>query len=169
MGDEMINLCIVFLVLIGLNGCASVRAIEKNYQNMVDVKDGVNQQEAKIMAQKEIISTYEERAYRVTAPDIRTTEEALKYPEFWFVVFGHNWLSPLSTDALAKTYTELKETLFVVVINKKSGEIVFSGEWYPKRNSSFDWVFNPENYRSKDGLILSPFSKSHKIGKPFVD
>jgi hypothetical protein len=164
MGGEMNNILIILLVF-GFSGCASVRAIDANYQQLVDVSDGVGEQEAKIIAQKEIISTYEQRAYRVTSPDIKTTQEALKYPDFWFVIFGHNWFSPMSTDALAKTYTELKETLYVVVIDKKTGSIKFSGEWFPKRNATFDWVFSPDAYRARDGLQLPPYTNGHKVGQ----
>lgn len=159
----------LILIIVSVSGCASVKAIDTNYQKMVNVSDGVSAEEAKIIAQKEIISTYEQRAYRVTAPDIKTTEQALKYPDFWFVAFGHNWLSPMSTDALAKTYTELKEAVYVVVIDKKTGVIKFSGEWFPKRNDGFDWVFNLEGYRAKEGLQLAPYSVGHKIGQPYTN
>ncbi len=149
------NLCMVLILLVIAGGCASSRAIHNNYEKMVNISDGVDEQEAKIMAQKDIIAMYEQRDYRVTAPDVKDTPEALKYPDYWFVVFGHNWLSPISTDPLAKTYTELKEAQYLVVINKESGEIVFSGQWYSKRADHFDWVFYPKNY-SAGSLNLPP-------------
>lgn len=154
---------LLLAVVVLFNGCASIKAIERNYQHMVDVKDGVDIQEAKIIAQHEIILTYEKRDYRVTAPDINTTDYAKQYPDFWFVTFGHNWFSPMSTDPLAKTYTELREGVYVVVIDKKTGAIQFSGEWYPKRDESFNWVFNPDGYRASNSMALAPFSKGHRI------
>ena len=142
-----------------LLGCASTEAIYKNYNSMVNFKDGVNEQEAKIIAQRIIITTEEQSNYRITAPDIKSTHEALKYPDFWFVIFGHNWLSPISTDPMAKTYTELREAQFVVVINKMNGNIKFAGLWYPKRADNFDWVFDPDAYKQNNPLALSPYQK----------
>lgn len=147
-------LCVLGLVV--LVGCASTEAIYKNYATMVNVQDGVSIQEAKIMAQKSIIGTQEKRDYRVTAPDIKTTMEAQKYPDYWFVVFGHNWLSPISTDPMAKTYTELKETVYLVVINKMTGEIKFNGQWNQKRADNFDWIFDPESFRKEHALGIFP-------------
>lgn len=145
--------------LIGLMGCSSTKAVYENYNNLVNLKDGVNQRDAKIIAQRVIVATPEERNYRITAPDIKTDKEALKYANYWFVVFGHNWLSPISTDPLAKTYTELKETNFLVVIDKKNGSIKFAGLWYPKIENDFDWVFNREAYKAHDPLAQAPYKE----------
>ncbi len=140
-------------------GCASTEAIYKNYNNLVNLDDGVTEKEAKIIAQRIIISSEEQNSYRITAPDIKTTHETVKYPEYWFVVFGHNWLSPISTDPLAQTYTQLRETHFVVVINKANGNIKFAGLWYPKRAANFDWVFDPDAYKQDNPLALAPYQK----------
>lgn len=113
----------------------------QNYEERVDTSDGIDTKEAKIIAQRKIISVQEKRNYKITAPGIINNEASLKYEEYWFVVFGHNWLSPISTEEGAKTYTELKEAHYLVVIGKKDGQIVFSGEYYPKRSPEFDWVF----------------------------
>ena len=151
------TLLVVFVLAIG--GCASTDAIYQNYANLVDTSDGANEQEAKIIAQKEIIGMQQSRDYRITAPDIKTTPEALQYPQYWFVGFGHNWLSPISTDPMAKTYTQLRETQYLVVIDKKTGEIKFSGEWYPKRRGDFGWVFDPNGYKKGRPLALPPGEK----------
>ena len=153
---------ILVAVLAGFSGCASNEAISNNYNKLVNASDGVTEQEAKIMAQNDLIKVIEKRDYRVTVPDIKSTPEALKYPAYWFVVFGHNWFSPISTDPLAKTYTELRETQYLVVIDKKSGEIKFSGQWYPKRSNNFDWVFDPDSYKREHPLGFSPGEKGHR-------
>ena len=149
----------IFLMLV-VCGCASTEAIYNNYTQMVNVSDGVSEQEAKIIAQKQIIDTQEKRHYRITAPDIKTTPEALKYPDYWFIIFGHNWFSPISMDPTAKTYTQLRETQYLVVIDKSTGVIKFAGEWYPKRIGNFDWVFNPDGYKREHPLALPPAEKS---------
>ena len=111
-GNRIKILLIVLTLMMG--GCASEQAVYNNYVTMVNVSDGVNEQEAKIIAQKQIIGMHQKRDYRVTAPDIKDTPEAQQYPDYWFVGFGHNWLSPMSTDPLAKTYTELRETQYTL-------------------------------------------------------
>lgn len=160
---KIVTGAIYLVCLIIISGCASSQAINKNYVNLVDIADGVNAKEAKIMAQKELDAMYERRDYRLTAPDIKTTPEALKYPNFWFVSFGHNWLSPISTDPLAKTYTDLKDAIYLVVISRDRGEIKFSGEWYPKRDATFDWVFDPYAYNANNTMALRPYLPGHPI------
>jgi hypothetical protein len=149
----------LFMCLVSLVGCTSTKAVYKNYNNLVNLYDGVDQKEAKIIAQRIIISTDEARNYRITAPDIKNDFETDKYLDYWFVIFGHNWLSPISTDPLAKTYTELREAQFVVVVEKRDGSIKFAGIWYPKVANNFDWVFHPFAYRAHDLLAMPPYKK----------
>ncbi len=144
-------------------GCASTDAVFKNYDQMVNMADGVDVQEAKIIAQKKILNTPQQRDYRITAPDVKKTPEALEYPDYWFVVFGHNWFSPMSVDPMAKTYKQLRETQFVVVIAKNNGDIKFIGEWYPKRQADFGWVFDPQGYKRDKPLALPPYEASNNL------
>ncbi|MBI4309154.1 MAG: hypothetical protein HY591_02365 [Candidatus Omnitrophica bacterium] len=158
----MKTILLVILVLT-VTGCTSTEAIRRNYDTLVDVFNGVDEQEAKIIAQKEIIGMQQSRDYRVTAPDIKTTQAALQYTQYWFVAFGHNWFSPISTDPMAKTYTQLRETQYLVVIDKKTGNIKFSGEWYLKRANDFNWVFDPNAYKAADPLALPPGEKGQPL------
>lgn len=153
---------LAMMVCVGV-GCASSEAIYNNFAKMVNTSDGIDQQEAKIIAQNEIIKMYEKRDYRVTAPDIKTTHAASKYPDYWFIIFGHNWFSPMSTDPMAKTYTQLREAQYLVVINKANGDIKFSGQWFPKRTDDFDWVFHPDHYSKERALGLSPGEAGNPI------
>lgn len=124
-----------------MTSCASREDIMQNYEERVNYTDGINLKEAKIIAQRKIISVQEKRYYKITAPGVINNDASLKYDDYWFIIFGRNWLSPISTEEGAKTYTELKEAQYLVVIGKKDGQIVFSGEYYPKRSPNFDWVF----------------------------
>lgn len=153
------------LALCLLTGCTSTQAIYKNYDKIVHNEHGVNAEQAKIIAQKKLINTEEKDSYRISFPDIKTGQLAYKYPGYWFVVFGHNWLEPLSTEALAGTYTELRETEYLVVIDKKTGQVPFFGKWYPKRENDFDWVFDRHAYNRKDPLILKPGRQSKELFK----
>ena len=147
---------LVIISLFMLAGCATSEAIYKNYEALVNTQDGVNAEEAKIIAQHVLISSDEKRNYRVTAPDIETIDQAKSYPEYWFIIFGHNWFSPISNDPTAKTYTELREVQFLVVIDKANGDIKFAGLWYPKRANNFDWVFLPKDSYKKDNPLALP-------------
>lgn len=151
------------LALALLTGCTSTEAIYKNYDKMVHLENGVNAEQAKIIAQKKLINTDEKDSYRISYPDIKTGPLVYKYPGYWFVVFGHNWLEPMSSDPLAGTYTQLRETEYLVVINKKTGQVPFFGEWYPKRENDFDWVFDQHAYNRKDPLILPPGKQSKEL------
>ena len=137
----MQTVVLFILLTMGLASCASREDIMQNYEERLDYSDGVDIKEAKIIAQRKIISVQEKRNYKITAPGIIANAAAQKYEDYWFTVFGHNWLSPISTDEGAKTYSELKEAQYLVVISKKNGQIVFAGEYFPKRSPEFDWVF----------------------------
>ena len=144
-------------------GCTTTKAIYKNYDRLVHNKAGVNSEQAKIIAQKMLINTEEKEKYRVSYPDIKVGKLADQYPGYWFVVFGHNWLEPMSQSAYALTYRELISTQFLVVINKKTGEVPFFGEWYPKRENDFDWVFDRHAYNRKDPIALPPGEQSKEL------
>jgi len=151
------------LVLCLLAGCASTGDIYKNYEKLGRLENGVNAQQAKIIAQRKLIATEEKDAYRISLPDIKNDPSANKYPGYWFVVFGHNWLEPLSNDALTASYTDLREKVFLVVIDKKTAEVPFVGEWFPQRENDFDWVFHPRAYNKKDPLTLPPGKQSKEV------
>ena len=147
------------LALCFLAGCVSTEDIYKKYDNLVPIVNGVNIQQAKIIAQRVLIDTEEKDSYRISYPDIKTSPIALKYPDYWFVVFGHNLLEPLSNDALHQNLNQLLETEYLVVINKETGKVLFFGEWYPKRENDFDWVFDMHAYNRKDLLALPPWKQ----------
>ncbi len=131
----------MIIAAVSLSACATREDIMQNYEERVIYTDGVDFKEAKIIAQRKIISVDEKRNYKITAPGILNTDASRAYEDYWFVVFGRNWLSPISTDENAKTYTQLKEAQYLVVIDKSDGQIVFSGEYFPKRSPEFGWVF----------------------------
>lgn len=135
------GLMMMLAMAVMISSCASREDIMKNYEERVDFNDGVNITEAKIIAQRRILSVQEKRYYKLTAPGVINNAASFQYDDYWFVVFGRNWLSPISTEEGTKTYTELKEAQYLVVIGKKDGQIVFAGEYYPRRSSDFTWVF----------------------------
>lgn len=145
---------LLLCMTMALSACASREHIMQNYEEKLDASDGIDASEARIIAQRKIITVSEKRNYKITAPGFISTPAAKKYSDYWFVVFGHNWLSPISTEDGAKTYTELKEARYLVVIQKNTGDIVFAGEYFPKRSPDFAWVF--EEHRPWDDIINPP-------------
>src|ERR1041385_7129242 len=94
----------LFVVLMAsLTSCATREDIIRNYEEKVNYTDGVNTEEAKSIAKRKIITAEEKRNYKITAPGILNNLYTQKYSDYWFVVFGHNWFSPISTDENAKT------------------------------------------------------------------
>ncbi len=132
---------LMVVMVVSLTSCASREDIIRNYEEKVEYADGVNAMEAKLIAKRKIITVQEKRNYKITQPVLLNTLHTQKYPQYWFVVFGHNWFSPISTDEGAKTYRELMAAQYLMVIHKESGEIAFYGEYFPKRSNGFDWVF----------------------------
>jgi len=153
----------LILTLFFWAGCTSTQAIYKNYDQLVKPNGGVDAQSAKIMAQRVLIATEEKDSYRVSFPDIKSGPMANKFPDYWFVVFGHNYLEPLSTNALTESYKDLVQTEYLVVIDKKTGKSPFFGEWYPKRENDFDWVFDPHAYNRTNPLALPPGKQSKAL------
>jgi len=137
----MRTVLLVMMIIFGLTSCASREDIVRNYEEQVNYSDGISPIEAKLIAKRKIITVQERRNYKITDPDILNNLFSQKYPDYYFVVFGHNWFSPISTDENAKTYSDLMAADYLVVINKNTGEIPFYGEYFPKRSHGFEWVF----------------------------
>ncbi len=151
------------LALCLLTGCTSTETVYKNYDNLMPVRNGATAEQAKVIAQRALINTEEKDCFRLSFPDINTSPMALKYPDYWFVVFGHNFLEPFLPYPLIESYRELVQMEYVVVIDKKTGKILFHGEWFPKRENDFDWVFDPHAYNRKDPLVLPPYQHSREL------
>jgi hypothetical protein len=132
---------LIVLLALGFTSCASREEIVRNYEEKVDYSDGVSAVEAKLIAKRKIITVQEKRNYKITDPQVLNSVFSQRYPDYYFVVFGHNWFSPISTDENAKTYRDLMAAQYLVVINKTTGEIPFYGEYFPKRSQGFEWVF----------------------------
>ena len=69
----------------------------------------------------------------------------------------------MSQNPYAGTYRELIVKEYLVVIDKKTGAVPFFGEWYPKRENDFDWVFDQHAHYLKDPLALPPGRQSREI------
>ncbi len=121
---------LAFCISVFLSGCATVSSISRNYKN-IDLSDGISRQEAKVIAQKQIIQTDFKKDYRIINPSIYHAEEftddlkerflrdkaiydsgQLRYPNSWHIIFHPKWLSLFSL-------------YYLVVVDKDSGEVQY--------------------------------------------
>ena len=160
----MKNVAWIIIVLF-MVGCATPESIYRSYTTMVDVIDGVSEEEAKIIAKYNLMQMRENELYKISAPVIYTDSRATVYPKYWFVAFGPNWFAPMSKNRDELTYKELNSADYLVVIDKDNGDIVFSGLYYHTRADDFDWVFNPEKDPNTPRFELPPGRPGTKLKK----
>lgn len=144
----------LFMVVVLLTACATTESIYQSYKTMVDIADGVSEEEAKIIAKYNLTKMKERELYKISAPVIYTDSRATVYPKYWFVAFGPNWFAPMSKEREGLTYKELNSADYLVVIDKDNGDIVFSGLYFHTRVDDFDWIFdsNPKTLKSRFDL-----------------
>ena len=90
------------IVSVFLNGCATVQAIDTNYAN-VSYKDGINQKEAKVIAQKKLMDLGKNGTYILSLPE--TEDRGL----YWKVIF---------------TSLQMDKDCFIINVSKETGEVV---------------------------------------------
>lgn len=125
--------------VIFISGCATISSIERNYRN-IDLSNGINSEEAKIIAKNQIIQTNFKDDYRIIAPKVYDTSEfdneaiieesfivdimsdstlysngKFRYSDSWHVVFRPKFLNFLST-------------YYLFVIDKNSGQVQYAHE-----------------------------------------
>ena len=128
----MPSVTVAIFCLILVSGCSSTEKIRREYKK-IDVTNGINEFEAVTIAQNELITKGQEYYLQLGA-NLRQDEHAQKYPDYWFVGF-----SP-------KTYYKDEFPGYLIVINKQSGEIIHSRDYYfPNQIPSLDWVFEKKN------------------------
>lgn len=115
----MKNFCV--LIPLFLTGCASAlvaesKAVLERYPTVV-FEDGIALEEAKLIAQRELIRQDEAALYALPAPQVAADVAGLpRYEEYWFILFNER-------GAWTNQY------VFMVVINKKNGRIKFARDY----------------------------------------
>lgn len=108
--------CVIMLLL--LAGCASSMAAQsqsvlERYKTVV-VEDGVSLEEAKLIAQKELIRAGEVAVYDLADPQVDTKAADLpRSKDHWFVSFDERQTGSI-------------KYVFTVVVNKDAGDVKFS-------------------------------------------
>ena len=120
----MKKLILIFLVMSVLTGCAHYEL--KQRLKKVVYFNGINEHEAKVIAEMKLVHSAFAPYYETTEAQIRDDKDTQKYPQYWFVDFTQ----PLLFDAPS----------FLVVIDKESGDIALATEYYPKRVPGLDFI-----------------------------
>lgn len=116
------------VVLLFLAGCASAMRAESQsvltrYQTVV-FDDGISLEEAKLIAQRELIRQNEAAIYELSRPQIAAGVADLpRYQDHWFVFFDE------------RSIVNIKY-IFMVVIHKKTGGIKFAQDYAEEKR----WV-----------------------------
>ncbi len=118
----------LFLGVLVLTGCSTTT----NRFTTVDPSNGINRYEAILLAKQEINKAGLRNYFNNLKPIIREDPVAAKYPDYWIV------------DFTPKIYFDFWG--YLVVINKKTGEIIHSRDYYfPAKIADLDWVFGKYN------------------------
>ena len=122
----MKKLLIIILAVITTAGCFTFSQIEKN-KKQIDLTNGVNEIEAILIAQDKLLESEYKSYDKIIPAKIRNDEAALKHPDYWFVDY---------TPAVPSNYPSL-----LIVINKMTGDIKLSKEYWPNVVKDLDWAF----------------------------
>jgi hypothetical protein len=124
---------ILILVCAMTTGCSVSRAIDSQLAQM-DRSNGLNYQEAVIVAQDTLRMSPAAPDYDVKSGKVIQGLLVRGYPDHWFVTFdAKDFRTPFWK--------------FMVVMHKDTGEIIFSESCIPLDHANFDWVFQPHKVR----------------------
>ena len=112
-----------------MSGCATANSINKGY-GKIKYKDGVNKKEALLIAKKCLIESPVKGKYRIINPSILNNGDTYPHPNHWFISFNNKPFTP--------------DSMFLVVVDKRNGEIVYSEKKYFSTVKGLRWIFELE-------------------------
>ncbi len=116
----------LLLIIVLLTGCTGIKTVSKNYSK-INYRDGVSRSEAKLIAKKSLMESQVVHEYRFASPAILKWGKAFGHPNYWFIAFdSRNVLQP---------------DKYLVVIDKRDGEIRYSEKEYPHPVEPNDYQF----------------------------
>lgn len=100
--------------------------VTKNYAR-VRYSDGINSDEAKLIAQMLVMKSRYTQGFDVLRPHLYSYDETFPYRNFWFVEFP----------------SEDRESFYryLVVVDKKTGGIIKAVNYLPAGHNGFEWLF----------------------------
>ncbi len=121
------NKIIVSVLILLCAGCASV-PVQEQY-DLVKRDDGISEKEAVIIGQYELTEAALTNRFHIKKGMILDDRLVEPYPDYWFVSFY-----PIAYDDHFRR--------FLVVIDKKNGNVVRAEMYRPLRVFDYEWVFN---------------------------
>ncbi len=132
---------LLLVVSVGIAGCTTASRnpivlekakfeLENDYKKVVYF-NGINKFEAEAIAYHYLLNSGYKSYYDVFSPEIRKDKEARRYKDYWFVHF--------SPDAHHDANS------FLVVIDKKNGDIITAQNYVPHTQIDLNWVFEKRN------------------------
>ena len=116
---------IFFLMIVLCGGCATTGPATGT---TIDISDGVNADEAVLLARQSLAEAGQTRRFHSKRPEILSGTMVEDYLDTWFVSFN-----PKDMDDTFWRY--------LVVIDKKDGTIIWADTYQPLRVFNYDWVF----------------------------
>ena len=126
---EMKKLPILFCLLF-LIGCSPLSQLKKDYKKVVYI-NGINRFEAITIAQMFLVKSIYRPYYPQIPAYVRDDEHAQQYSDYWFVDFSPE----LTFDAPS----------YLVVIHRQTGDVIYNGEYWPRKMLDLQWVFDRAN------------------------
>jgi hypothetical protein len=130
------GLFILYIVILFLNGCASVRSIEQNYSN-INYEDGLSENEAVIIGQRFLLNHSDGRHFVLSSGYIQRGKD-FKDKKYVLVRFMSKQFMP---------FTKNFEAQFGLCIDKETGEVFYAGKTYVHIYSG---LYDVRNYNGKD-------------------
>lgn len=112
-------------------GCADNIMTLASRPKKVDTTDGVNIQEARMIARAALKESSEASDYRANSGVVIDNFMSKAYPGYWFVGFANKRFD--------QSFWE-----YLVVVEKEAGDVYFSGAYVPLEVFSYDWVFKKD-------------------------
>lgn len=119
---------ITFLILSAafiMVGCGPRADLNRRFSSIVYF-NGINEYEAVAIAELRLVHSPYNSFFKKIPARVRTDDDALHYPEYWFVDFTQEML----IDAPS----------YLVVIDRNTGTIKLSTEYFPQKNLSLDGI-----------------------------
>lgn len=118
-------MCALFFV----GGCQTTGPYSQKFKNIV-FDDGINQAEAVAIAQNTLRNDHSQRSgYKMNRVEVIDDFLVDPYPDYWFISFPSGEF-------------DLSFYQYLVVVHKKTGNIVFSAPYVPLKTVDYDWVFS---------------------------
>jgi len=115
-------------LLVLLCGCASWHSPNQEYAR-INFSDGISINEAIVIGKEELSACEYRHEYRSQRGNVMTNRLARAHPDYWFVSF--------ESKRLDRHFWS-----YLVVVNKQTGQVVFSDPHVPLDMINYDWIFD---------------------------